>query len=195
MVLLVAVSKGQSLDKIQTAFQSGQLAFGENYLQEALPKIKALKHLPIEWHFIGQLQSNKTRAVATHFSWVQSLDNFAIAKRLNNQRPIHLPALQVCIEINNTGVPQKPGIPINKLPELIEKLKTLPRLHWRGLMTTIPQDYHVVATVFNALKKQGEQIDILSMGMSSDYQTAIALGATMVRLGTAFFGKRQEKLR
>lgn len=190
-MIIIAVSKGQPLEKIQKAIALGQTIFGENYLQEALPKILALKEKNLEWHFIGQIQSNKTRDIATYFSWVQSLDNLKIAERLNNQRPTHLPPLQICIEINEGHHPNKPGIPLSKLPIFIEKLKTLPHLHWRGLMTTITEEYETVANAFHQLKKQGHDIDTLSMGMSNDYKKAIELGATMIRVGTAFFGERQ----
>jgi len=190
-MIIVAVSKGQPLEKIQKAISLGQTIFGENYLQEALPKILALNEKNLEWHFIGKIQSNKTRDIATYFSWVQSLDDLKIAERLNNQRPTHLPPLQICIEINEGSHKNKPGIPLSELPVFIEKLKTLPRLHWRGLMSTITEEYKTVADAFHQLKKQGHDIDTLSMGMSNDYKKAIALGATMIRIGTAFFGERQ----
>jgi pyridoxal phosphate enzyme (YggS family) len=190
-MIIVAVSKGQTLEKIQKAITLGQTVFGENYLQEALPKILALKNQNLQWHFIGKIQSNKTRDIATHFSWIQSLDDLQIAERLNTQRPSDLPPLQICIEINNTHQHQKPGIPLSDLPAFIEKLKTLPRLHWRGLMSTITEEYEAVANAFTQLKNQGYDIDTLSMGMSDYYKKAIGLGATMIRIGTAFFGKRQ----
>ncbi|HEV2613492.1 MAG TPA: YggS family pyridoxal phosphate-dependent enzyme [Gammaproteobacteria bacterium] len=190
-MIILAVSKDQPLEKIQKAIDLGQICFGENYLQGALPKIQALLNKSLEWHFIGKIQSNKTRDIATYFSCVQSLDDLKIAERLNNQRPSQLPPLQVCIEINNGRHPQKPGIPLSELPLFIEKLKALPRLHWRGLMSTITEEYETTAHAFVQLKKQGHDIDILSMGMSDDYQKAIELGATMIRIGTAFFGKRQ----
>lgn len=190
-MIIVAVSKGQPLEKIQKAIALGQTCFGENYLQDALPKIQKLINKNLEWHFIGQIQSNKTRDIATYFSWVESLDDLKIAERLNNQRPSQLPPLQVCIEINNGNYPQKPGISLSALPLFIEKLKSLPRLHWRGLMSTITEEYEKTAHAFIQLKQQGHDIDTLSMGMSDDYQKAIELGATMIRIGTAFFGKRQ----
>ncbi len=190
-MIVVAVTKGQSIKKIQDAIQSGYRIFGENYLQEALPKIHALQHQNLEWHFIGKIQSNKTREIAEHFDWVQSLDNLKIAERLNNQRPESRSPLQVCIEINNSHLPQKPGISLADLPDLIKKLNTLPHLHWRGLMTTITEEYELVAQTFFQLQQKGYPIDILSMGMSSDYKKAIDLGATMIRLGTAIFGERQ----
>ncbi|MDX2164161.1 MAG: YggS family pyridoxal phosphate-dependent enzyme [Gammaproteobacteria bacterium] len=190
-MIIVAVSKGQSLEKIHAAIVSGHRMFGENYLQEALPKIQALKHEKLEWHFIGKIQSNKTRDIAEHFDWVQSLDDIKIAERLNKQRPTSLPPLQVCIEINNSCLTQKPGIPLDKLPALIKTLKTLPHLHWRGLMSTITEEYELVARTFFQLQQQGHAIDTLSMGMSNDYKKALSLGATMIRLGTAIFGERQ----
>jgi pyridoxal phosphate enzyme (YggS family) len=193
-MILIVVSKDQPLEKIKKAILLGQKAFGENYLQEALPKIFALQregNEKLEWHFIGKIQSNKTREISTHFSWVQSLDNLKIAERLNAQRPSHLPPLQICIEINDGKYPQKPGITLAELPLFIEQLNALPRLHWRGLMSTITEEYRIVAETYFKLKKQGHDIDILSMGMSDDYPKAIDLGATMIRIGTAFFGKRQ----
>lgn len=190
-MIVVAVSKGQPLEKIQRAIASGYRIFGENYLQEALPKILALKDENLEWHFIGKIQSNKTRDIAEHFAWVQSLDNLKIAERLNKHRPESLPPLQVCIEINNGQHPQKPGISLAVLPDFIEQLNTLPRLQWRGLMSTITEEYDLVAQTFFQLQQKGHPIDILSMGMSNDYKKAIELGATMIRLGTAIFGERQ----
>lgn len=191
MISIIAVSKDQSLDKIKKALLLGQKDFGENYLQEALPKIQALKNYEPIWHFLGQIQSNKTREIAENFAWVHSVDNIKIAQRLNTQRPDHLPPLQICIEINNHQKNNKPGIPLSQLPDFIHALKTLPHLHWRGLMSTITEEYELVASVFDELKKQGHTIDTLSMGMSQDYQKAIVAGSTMIRIGTAFFGKRQ----
>jgi pyridoxal phosphate enzyme (YggS family) len=190
-MITVAVTKGQPLEKIQVAIASGYRIFGENYLQEALPKIEALKHERLEWHFIGKIQSNKTRDIAENFDWVQSLDDLKIVKRLNKHRPASHPPLQVCIEVNNGQHPQKPGIPFEELPEFIKTLKTLPRLQWRGLMSTITEEYELVARTFFQLQQEGHAIDILSMGMSNDYKKALALGATMIRLGTAIFGERQ----
>jgi PLP dependent protein len=189
-MIIVAVSKGQSLEKIQKALVLGQTVFGENYLQEALPKILALKNKNVEWHFLGHIQSNKTLDIATYFSWAQSVDSLKIAERLNVQRPRHLPPLQVCIEINQGNHSQKPGITLSELPLFIETLKTLPHLQWRGLMSTITEEYAVVANAFTHLQKQGHNIDTLSLGMSGDYLKAIYAGATMIRMGTAFFGKR-----
>jgi len=192
-VTLVAASKQQSIEKIQSVIQSGLYRFGENYLQEAIPKIEYFKSqkINLEWHFIGHVQSNKTKEIANYFDWVQSVDSKKISGRLNAQRDVTLPPLNICIEINETGGTQKSGIKLNKLPELITYIQTLPHLKFRGLMTTVTEDYEKTAKAFQDLKKQGYNIDTLSMGMSQDYLMAIKLGATMVRLGTILFGKRQ----
>jgi pyridoxal phosphate enzyme (YggS family) len=189
-VKLLAVSKQQSIEKIQAAIEAGIYRFGENYLQEALPKINALKNYPLEWHFIGRIQANKTGSIAHYFDWVHSLDRKKIAVRLNNQRPPALPPLNVCIEINLSQNPDKSGIPENQLADFINYIQHLPHLKWRGLMTMITQDYEKVAKIFYDLKKQGYDIDTLSMGMTKDYQKAIQSGATLVRLGTHIFGER-----
>ncbi|MDP1574515.1 MAG: YggS family pyridoxal phosphate-dependent enzyme [Coxiellaceae bacterium] len=198
-VTLLAVSKKQSAKKIRDLFLQGQKYFGENYLQEALEKQVLLKDLAIEWHFIGHIQSNKTKAIAEHFSWVHSVDRLSIAKRLNDQRPASLPPLNVCIEINIDNENTKSGITPEKLLSLAKEIALLKNLKLRGLMI-IPQK-HIRESVCNnvfqktaQLQKQlidaGFSVDTLSMGMSADYEAAIASGATMVRIGTALFGER-----
>lgn len=194
-VKLVAACKQQSVENIQLAIQSGLYRFGENYLQEAIPKIEYFKSqkINLEWHFIGHIQSNKTKEIANYFDWVQSVDSKKIAMRLDAHRNPDLPPLNICIEINETGNIQKSGIKLNQLNDLITHIQTLPRLKFRGLMTMVTEDYEKVAKVFHDLKKQGYDIDTLSMGMSQDYLKAISLGATMVRLGTILFGTRGER--
>lgn len=198
-VFLLAVSKNQSLKKIQQAIDAGQFAFGENYLQEALPKITTLQNNRLEWHFIGMIQSNKTRKIAEHFSWVHSVNHHKIAQRLNDQRPNDLPPLKICIEVNVSHENSKSGIAIDKVAALAEFCSHLPRIHLRGLMT-IPapsktlaeqrKEFHTLRSIFDDLKQKGLNIDTLSMGMSNDMEAAIAEGATIVRIGTALFGPR-----
>jgi len=203
-VKLVAASKQQSIENIKSAIQSGIYCFGENYVQEAIPKIEYFKShkaelsnlypdINLEWHFIGHIQSNKTKEIAKYFDWVQSVDSKKIAARLNTQRSPDLLPLNICIEINETGNTQKSGITLNQLADLIAHIQTLHRLKFRGLMTMVTEDYKKAAKVFHDLKKQGYDIDTLSMGMSQDYLKAISLGATMVRLGTILFGTRGER--
>jgi pyridoxal phosphate enzyme (YggS family) len=198
-VHLLAASKTQSIEKIREAYLAGIHDFGENYLQEALTKIEASRELAITWHFIGPIQSNKTRKIAENFSWVHSVDNAKIAKRLNDQRPATLPALNICIEVNISHENTKSGVAINEVRELAEFCLTLPHLKLRGLMT-IPAEYptfaeqrqafHQLAVLQRDLIKHGIPLDTLSMGMSQDFEAAIAEGATFVRIGTAIFGKR-----
>jgi pyridoxal phosphate enzyme (YggS family) len=189
-IKIVAASKQQSIEKIRQVLREGITALGENFVQEAIPKIEALKGESIEWHFIGQVQSNKTRLIAQYFDWVQSVEKESIAKRLNDQRPSTCSPLNICIEINDSKEASKAGIALCDLPDFIDKVRGLPRLRWRGLMTTVTEDYEKTAKAFFALKEKGYDIDTLSMGMSSDYVQAIKYGATMVRLGTLIFGKR-----
>lgn len=199
-VSLLAVSKGQSLEKIQTAFAAGQRCFGESYLQEAMPKIEKLGNESIEWHFIGPVQSNKTRKIAEHFSWVHSLANEKIAKRLNEQRPAYLPPLNVCIEINIDHEITKSGIDIDEVFSLAKYCMELPHLKLRGLMTipaaceTVSEQrkaFHTLYNVWQHLREQGFALDTLSIGMSEDFEAAIAEGSTLVRIGTSIFGPRQ----
>ncbi len=201
-IQLLAVSKTSPVEDILAAVAGGQQAFGENYLQDALPKIHALQHLGLEWHFIGRIQSNKTRDIAGHFSWVHALHDFKHARRLNEQRPADLPALNICIQLNLTGERSKGGIGADELPDLLEKLQDLPHLELRGLMTMPPAsaDEKLQRQVFGQLRRllqqmndRGHRLDTLSMGMSGDMQAAICEGATMVRIGTAIFGPRKNK--
>jgi PLP dependent protein len=198
-VQLLAVSKHQSIEKMNEAFQAGITAFGENYLQEALPKLAAFADKPIEWHFIGPIQSNKTRKIAEHFAWVHSVDSMKIAQRLNDQRPAHLPLLNICIEVNISHEASKSGVKENELKSLASYCLTLPRIKLRGLMTIpAPHDnaieqrneFHKLVSLFHALNKLGIALDTLSMGMSEDFEAAIAEGSTLVRIGTAIFGNR-----
>lgn len=196
-VKLLAVSKARSIEEIKIAVAAGQMCFGENYLQEALPKINVLKQ--IEWHFIGTVQSNKTKLIAENFSWVHSIAEYKIAQRLNDQRPPDLPPLNICIQINVSDEPSKSGISFAELPDLAQAIKQLPNLNFRGLMA-IPkftddfdkqrENFRKMAEAFRNLQNQGFAIDTLSIGMSGDFKAAIAEGATIIRIGTAVFGER-----
>jgi PLP dependent protein len=196
-IRLLAVSKTHAPEIIRQAVAAGQRAFGENYLQEALPKIHTLAELNLEWHFIGPLQSNKTRAIAAHFSWLHSLDHLKHAERLNAQRPPQLPPLNVCIQVNLSQETQKGGIALCELSAFAAHILTLPQLRLRGLMT-LPawnQDFNAQRQSFSALRHALEQLalpnlDTLSMGMSDDLEAAIAEGTTLLRIGTAIFGQR-----
>jgi pyridoxal phosphate enzyme (YggS family) len=193
-VSLLAVSKNQSADKIRALYSQDQKAFGENYLQEALEKQNLLSDLTIEWHFIGHIQSNKTKQIAENFSWVHSVDRIDIAKRLNDQRPAHLPPLNICIEINIDQENNKSGIAPKDLLPLAKAVSTLCNIRLRGLMVIPKIDSHdafqKTAALQQTLIDAGFMVDTLSMGMSSDYEAAIAAGATVVRVGTALFGNR-----
>jgi pyridoxal phosphate enzyme (YggS family) len=196
---LLAVSKTFGADAVRQAHAAGQSAFGENYIQEAMDKITALADLPLEWHCIGPIQSNKTRLVAAHFDWVHSVDRLKTAERLNAQRPAGLAPLQVCIQVNVDGGPTKAGVAPEAVLELARQIQTLPRLRLRGLMT-IPEpapDFAAARAVhaqtralFDALNAQGLELDTLSMGMSADLEAAIHSGSTLVRVGSAIFGGR-----
>jgi pyridoxal phosphate enzyme (YggS family) len=198
-VQLLAVSKTFGPDVVLQAFDAGQRAFGENYIQEAVEKIVALAELPIEWHCIGPIQSNKTRLVAAHFQWAHTVDRLKIAQRLSEQRPVHLPPLQVCIQVNVDGGPTKSGVLPEEALALAQAVAALPRLQLRGLMC-IPEpapDFVAACAVFtrarglfDALNAQGLALDTLSMGMSGDLEAAIGAGSTLVRVGTAIFGGR-----
>src|SRR3990167_1460988 len=191
-VTLLAVSKQQSVEHILQAVQAGQLMFGENYWQEARPKLAALQAYPIEWHFIGPLQANKTQKIAEHFAWVHSVDSEKLARRLSEQRPAHLPPLNVCLQVNLDGEASKSGVSIEEAPILAAKMACLPRLMFRGLMciprpgqhvTQQRQVFHRLSILYLALKTQFPSLDTLSMGMSQDYEAAIAEGATCIRIG------------
>jgi pyridoxal phosphate enzyme (YggS family) len=198
-VRLLAVSKTWGADAVRAAHAAGQTAFGENYIQEAVDKITTLCDLPLEWHCIGPIQSNKTRLVAEHFDWVHSIDRLKIAQRLSEQRPAHLPPLQVCIQVNVDGGATKSGVAPQDLPALAQAVAALPRLQLRGLMT-IPEPaespeaaravHRQARQLLEALQAQGLALDTLSMGMSADMEAAILEGSTLVRVGTAIFGKR-----
>jgi pyridoxal phosphate enzyme (YggS family) len=196
---LLAVSKGQSADAIRSAVAAGVLDIGENYWQEAERKIAELTDLPIAWHFIGPLQTNKTRAIAAHFQWVHSVDRLKIAERLAAQRSPALPPLNVCLQVNINAEPNKAGIAVEELPALIAAVAALPHLRLRGLMS-IPQasndsavqqrNFARMRELFEQLRQQWPQLDTLSMGMSADLEAAIAEGATLLRIGTDIFGAR-----
>ena len=199
-VKLLAVSKTKPVEMIQQAIDAGQRAFGENYVQEGVEKVQffADNH-ELEWHFIGSLQSNKTRLVAEHFAWVQTLDRLKIAQRLSEQRPANLPPLNVLIQINISDENSKAGIKPESLPELARQISQLPNLKLRGLMAipapeTDPEKQKMALsamyTLFTQLQTQFDGIDTLSMGMSDDLASAIECGSTMVRIGTAIFGSR-----
>ena len=198
-VRLLAVSKTFDVPQLELALAAGQLCFGENYIQEAVEKIHALRDRAIEWHCIGPIQSNKTRLVAAHFDWVQSVDRIKIAQRLSEQRPAGMAPLQVCIQVNSDGGPTKGGVSPDDLPALVDAVRQLPRLHLRGLMTIPEPVGDFAATValhararalFDALNARGLQLDTLSMGMSADLDAAIHAGSTMLRIGSAIFGQR-----
>lgn len=197
-IRLVAVSKQQPATAIRDVAQAGQHDFGESYTQEALPKIESLADLKLTWHFIGRLQGNKTRAVAEHFDWVHTVDRDRIADRLNEQRPDSLAPLNVCIQVQVTPEPQKAGIPPGEVEALARHILGLPRLKLRGLMCIPPagepaavqEDFIALAELARQLRSKGIDIDSLSMGMSGDFEPAIAAGSTLVRVGTAIFGER-----
>lgn len=202
-IALLAVSKTFGADAVIEAAQAGQRAFGENYLQEALDKIEAIRAqrpgLSLEWHFIGPIQSNKTRPIAEHFDWVHSVEREKIAQRLSEQRPAHLPPLNVCLQVNISGEASKSGAAPEQAEQLAHAIAALPRLRLRGLMA-IPEPaenfetqrapYRRLRELFDRLRAQGLALDTLSIGMSQDLEAAIAEGATMVRIGTAIFGQR-----
>ncbi|WP_158971433.1 YggS family pyridoxal phosphate-dependent enzyme [Paraglaciecola sp. L3A3] len=198
-VRLLAVSKTKPVSDIVQAYEAGQRLFGENYVQEGVEKIQALEKLAdIEWHFIGPLQSNKTRLVADNFDWVHTIDRLKIAQRLNDQRSIYRP-LNVCIQVNIDGDENKSGVTSNELPELAKAIEQMPNLVLRGLMT-IPRahqlkseqklSFNKMADLYNQLKNLYPSVNTLSMGMSGDMQTAILCESTMVRVGTGIFGSR-----
>lgn len=198
-ITLLAVSKTRPAEAIREAAAAGVTHFGENYLQEALEKIEQLRDLPLCWHFIGPIQSNKTRAIAEHFDWVHSVDRMKIAHRLSEQRPSDRSPLQICLQVNISAEASKAGVTLAELPELARRVASLPGLRLRGLMT-IPAPAHDPAEqrkpfaalrhAMESLQEELPQLDTLSMGMSADLEAAIAEGATLVRVGTALFGPR-----
>jgi pyridoxal phosphate enzyme (YggS family) len=200
-VSLLAASKRQSIAKIREAAAAGLLNIGENYLQEALDKKPELADLPqLVWHFIGPIQSNKTRGIAETFDWVHSVDRAKIAKRLNDQRPVDQGPLNVCVQVNLSAEESKSGTTSSKASELCQQIAELPNLTLRGLMA-IPaatddeaaqhRAFSIMAYLCQSLQTSHPDMDTLSMGMSNDYAAAIAEGSTMIRLGTALFGPRQ----
>ncbi|WP_121043770.1 YggS family pyridoxal phosphate-dependent enzyme [Herbaspirillum sp. 1130] len=202
-VQLLAVSKTFGPEAVAEAVAAGQRAFGENYLQEALDKIAALPALvpdtPLQWHFIGPIQSNKTRPIAEHFDWVHSVDRLKIAQRLSEQRPEELDALNICLQVNISAEASKSGLTPEELPEVAAQVAQLPRLRLRGLMAIpAPSDdmkqqraaFAAVRGLYEQLRTGGLALDTLSMGMSADLEAAVAEGATIVRVGSAIFGAR-----
>jgi pyridoxal phosphate enzyme (YggS family) len=199
-VTLLAVSKTWPAGPVREAAAAGQCAFGESYVQEAIPKQAALADLGLEWHFIGPLQSNKTRLVAEEFSWVHSVERLKIAERLAAQRPAHLPPLNVCVQVNVSGETSKSGCAPEEAPALCRAVAALPKLRLRGLMA-IPEPteesalarrrFALLRELRDTLAADGLVLDTLSMGMSHDMEAAIMEGATLVRVGTAIFGERQ----
>jgi len=198
-IKLLAVSKTFPPDALRAAYHAEQRSFAESYVQEALDKMAALQDLPIEWHYIGPIQSNKTRAIAENFMWVHSVDRLKIAERLSEQRPAHLPPLQVCLQVNISMEPSKSGVAPEEAGALAHAIAKLPGLKLRGLMAVpAPSDdfaaqrlpFAQLRGLRDQLNRQGLQLDTLSMGMSHDFAAAIAEGATIVRIGTAIFGDR-----
>lgn len=203
---LLAVSKLHGPERVRALHAAGQRAFGENYVQEGIQKRAALADLPdVVWHLIGPLQSNKTRAAAEHFDWVQSIDRFPIAERLSRQRPEHLPPLNVCVQVNVSGEASKAGVAPDEALRLVEQVRALPRLTLRGLMTLPAPDvgpealraqFGQLAALFSEVRRlhpDWTDWDTLSMGMSDDLEIAISAGSTLVRVGTALFGARPER--
>ena len=201
-VSLLAVSKTFPVADVLEAYKAGQLAFGENYIQEAIEKMAALRHIPLQWHCIGPVQSNKTRLVAEHFDWMHTVDRLKIAQRLSDQRPAGMPDLQVCIQVNVDAGVHKSGIAPEEVLALAQAVVRLPRIRLRGLMC-IPepakdaesarQVFARVADLLGECQQAGLAMDTLSMGMSDDLEAAVAAGSTMVRVGSAIFGARQQK--
>jgi len=200
-VTLLAVSKGQGSAAIDSAARAGIEHFGENFLQESLPKIEALAGRELCWHFIGRLQANKTRPVAERFAWVHAVDRLKIAERLSEQRPFHAPPLNVCLQLHVGGEATKGGVEAAGIRALAQQVSALPRLRLRGIMSMPPAETEVARQrqwfresrqVFDYLNEHGLGLDTLSMGTSVDFEAAIAEGATLVRIGTAIFGPREK---
>lgn len=197
------MSKLQPVAALEAAWGQGQTDFGESYVQEASPKIAAFAGRPLNWHFIGALQSNKSREVAERFQWMHTLDRDGIARRLSEQRPAELPPLQVCLQVNVSGESSKGGVTPERVPELAAAVAALPCLKLRGLMA-IPAPakdlaaqrapFKVLRELLEDLQRRGHAVDTLSMGMSEDLEAAILEGSTIVRIGTAIFGKRPPKV-
>lgn len=199
-ISLLAVSKTWPGSYVQEAARAGQKAFGENYVQEGVDKVRETALPDLEWHFIGPLQSNKTRLVAEAFQWVHSVDRLKIAERLSQQRPAHLPPLQICLQVNISNEDSKSGVPEEDVVSLAQQIAYLPHLKLRGLMT-IPAPapefaqqrapFRRLRELYEELNRNGFALDTLSMGMSNDIEAAIAEGSTLVRVGTAIFGERK----
>ena len=203
-IQLLAVSKTKPVSLIKQAYQSGLRHFGENYVQESIEKIKQVKDdndfdEPIYWYFIGPLQSNKTRPVAENFDWVQSLDRFKIAQRLNDQRPSELPELNICLQVNISGEASKSGTTLSQVLELASQVNNLPRLKLRGIMAIpektdnnerLEKQFQALHNIYLTLQELYPEVDTLSMGMSGDLESAIRCGSTMVRVGSDLFGAR-----
>ena len=198
-ISLLAVSKTFPAAAVRAAYGAGQRAFGESYVQEALDKIAALRDLPLDWHFIGPIQSNKTRAIAENFSWAHSVDRLKIAERLSAQRPASLPPLNVCIQVNVSGEESKGGVAPGEVLDLARAVARLPQIKLRGLMAipapadSLPEQrlpFARLRELMRQLNAQGLEMDTLSMGMSHDMEAAVLEGATIVRVGSAIFGRR-----
>lgn len=200
-VQLIAISKAQNVEDVRSAFKAGQFLFGENYVQEAAEKIQHLQDLGLEWHFVGRIQTNKTKFIANNFSWVHSLENLKLAVKLNEYRKAaNLTPINVCIQVNLQREASKAGIYIEQITSLATSIDKLSHLNLRGLMaipkpekdiTSQRKSFKALRLSLEKLKKQGLKLDTLSMGTSQDFEAAIAEGATLVRLGTAIFGKRE----
>ncbi|MFM9916948.1 MAG: YggS family pyridoxal phosphate-dependent enzyme [Rhizobacter sp.] len=200
-VTLLVVSKTRQAKTVRAAFDAGERCFGENYVQEGVDKIAALGDLrdQIQWHLIGPLQSNKTRVVAEAFDWVHTIDRLKIAQRLSEQRPPHLPSLQLCLQVNISGEASKSGLAVDEVPGIARAVAALPRVRLRGLMA-IPEPavdpaaqrapHRRLHELLTGLQREGLDLDTLSMGMTADLEAAIAEGASLVRVGTAIFGAR-----
>jgi PLP dependent protein len=203
-VTLLAVSKGQGAAAIDSAARAGVENFGENFLQESLPKIETLRGRELTWHFIGRLQANKTRAVAENFDWVHGLDRLKIAERLAMQRPFHAPPLNVCLQLHVGGEASKGGVEPADIEPLAAAVRELPRIRLRGLMCMPPAEteparqrhwFGETRRMLEKLNSRGLSLDTLSMGTSADFEAAIAEGSTIVRIGTAIFGPRETQTR
>lgn len=200
-VTLVAVSKGHGAARVRAAAACGVTDFGESYLQEALPKIDALRDLALTWHFIGRIQANKSASIAEAFHWVHGVDRLRIAERLSAQRPHYAPPLQLCIQVNVAGESGKAGVEPASAPDLAIAVRALPRLRLRGLMCILRAGqsardnrhaFHALELLLQQINTRGVGLDTLSMGMSADYREAIQQGATLIRVGTAIFGPRPD---
>ena len=198
-ITLLAVSKGHAIDHLQQALSLGLTQFGENYVEEALPKIEALRAQTPVWHFIGRVQANKTRLIAQHFDWVHGIDRLKVAERLSDQRSGDLRPLNVCVQVSVAGEANKGGIAPDQVPDLLAAITALPRLNLRGLMCMLPFDldeaaqragFGVCRDLLQQANTRGLALDTLSMGMSGDLEAAVQEGSTLLRIGTALFGPR-----